>query len=165
VNWFERYGIPGLYFVGLLAGWLYAFYPQIICSNTLPGLIAALIAISLPIGYILSIIGQTLYLKLKWLGVHGAATDRVNKETGRLNCDDSTRDEAVIEARTLLLTTRGPFLDPIKTHKYMRDWIARRMDVIAINQSLIVATVFSWFITIVIWISQGGLTVILPLSS
>ncbi|MBI2287845.1 MAG: hypothetical protein HYU83_02500 [Chloroflexi bacterium] len=68
MNWFERYGIPGLYFVALMAGWIYAFFPQAVPFihlkhfDWMTGLIAALVAISLPIGYIISIISQAVYL-------------------------------------------------------------------------------------------------------
>jgi len=153
LNWFERYGIPGLYFVGLMAGWVYAFCPQIIRwenLDTLLGLIAALIAISLPIGYIVSIIGQSVYLR--WLGVHGAAMDQLVREPEGSNRDEPTRDEAIIEARTLLLTAHGLFLDPTNTHRYIRDWIARRMDVIAINQSLFLATLLAGIIAIIAFV-------------
>jgi multisubunit Na+/H+ antiporter MnhF subunit len=162
VNWFERYGIPGLYFVGIITGWVYAFCPQIICwedLDTLFGLIAALIAISLPIGYVISIWGQFVYLNWRrclygcgrclrgWLGFHGAAIDRV----GIPSPDFPIYDEADIEARTLLLSSSwGPF--NVDTHEYMRNWIARRMDVIAINQSLFWATIFAGVIAIIAFV-------------
>ncbi len=170
MNWFERYGIPGLYFVGLVAGWVYAFCPQIIHWENLDallGLVAALIAVSLPIGYIISIIGQSVYLisrRCLWgwlrlrggLGVHGAAMDKLVRESEEFNRDEPTKDEAIIEARTLLLTASGLFLDPISTHRYIRDWIARRMDVVAINQSLLLATFFAGIIAFVIYRLQPG---------
>ena len=46
MNWFERYGIPGIYFVGLMAGWVYALCPEtmrgITQSNNLNALVVAL---------------------------------------------------------------------------------------------------------------------------
>ena len=160
MNWFERYGIPGLYFVGLIAGWVYAFCPQTIHPdnlNSLLGLIAASIAISLPIGYIISIIGQSVYLNWRrclwrwrrlrgWLGFHGAAMDGLVGASTGSNRYEPTQDERIIEARTLLLTARGNGPLSVDTHRYIRDWIARRMDVVAINQSLVLATFFAGII-------------------
>jgi len=176
MNWFERYGFPGLYFVGLTAGWVYAFCPQIIHwenLDSLLGLTAALIAISPPIGYVISITGQSVYLNWRrclwkyqrvrgWLGVHGAAMDRLVRESGGSDSDiierlrdESTRDEATNEARTLLLTaSRGPL--SVNTHRYMRDWIARRMDVMAISLPLLLATLFAGIIALVICMLQPG---------
>lgn len=152
MNWFERYGITGLYFVGLLAGWAYTSYPQ---TNILqPAWIAALIAMSLPIGYMISIFSQVMYLNWRrccfriprlrqWLGFHGAAMDRLGLQ--------EIRDEAIIEARTLLLTASSNGALSVETQRYMRDWISRRMDVVAINQSIIWATFLAVIIAFIFW--------------
>ena len=66
------------------------------------------------------------------------------------------RDEAVIEARTLLLsaTIRGPL--NIEAHSYIRNWIARRMDVVALSLSLVMATLFLGMIALVISVIRPG---------
>lgn len=155
MNWFERYGIPGAYFIGLMAGWVYAFYPNLLNHHTWPDSqwLLGLAAITLlPIGYVISVFSQVVYLNwrrcfARWsslrglLGFHGTATDRFRVPDSKLSQDE--KDEAIIEARTLLLTAsrNGPLT--VVTHRYIRDWIARRMDVVAINQSVIWATVFA----------------------
>lgn len=163
MNWFERYGIPGSYFIASMAGWVYALYPSIWNPHTsrdLQSLVALAAVIFLPIGYVISILSQTVYLNWRrcfagcpplrgWLGFHGAALDTISISGAPL-------DEAVIEARTLLLTAsrKGPLT--IDTHLYMRNWIARRMDVVAINHSIIWATVFAGIIALVAHILQPG---------
>lgn len=154
MNWFERYGIPGAYFIGLMAGVLYAFYPNLfkeLGNGSDYKWLLALAAITfLPIGYIISILGQAVYLNWRrwfwkcrwlrgWLGFHGAAMDSLKKDESK----DESKHEAIVEARTLLLTASRKGYLSVHTHRYIRDWIARRMDVVAINQSVIWATVLA----------------------
>lgn len=155
MNWFGRYGIPGAYFVGLMVIWIYAIRPDLFKNAACPSpeLLAASAAVTfLPLGYIISIFGQFVYLNWRrcfigfrrlggWLGFHGAAMDRLGFQL--------IQDEAIIEARTLLLTASrdGPL--SVDTHRYIRNWIARRMDVVAINLSVIVATVLAGIIALI----------------
>jgi hypothetical protein len=77
--------------------------------------------------------------------------DRLGVPDSKLSQDE--KDEAIIEARTLLLTAsrNGPLT--VVTHSYMRNWIARRMDVVAIDESLLLATLCAPFIAWVIgWV-------------
>ena len=138
MNWFERYGIPGAYFVGLMAAWVYALYPDIlrhqVCHNS-PWLIGLAAIAFLPIGYIISILGQLLYLNCRCLGVHRAAARRAKVFKG-LDYEPS------LEAKSLLLSALRTEI-PVNTHLYMRDWISRRADVMSINGSLIIATVLA----------------------
>ncbi|MBI4186703.1 MAG: hypothetical protein HY530_04250 [Chloroflexi bacterium] len=168
MNWFERYGIPGFYFVGLMAGWTYAFSPH--TNNILdnPGLIAAFIAVSLPIGYIISIVSQAVYLSWRrclwncrhlrgWLGYHGAAMDMAGITSigfpGAMPPDN--RDERLNEANTLLLTALSKRTS-VRTQEYVRNWIARRQDVCAMNQSVILATLLAPILAFVICKLQPG---------
>ncbi len=61
--------------------------------------------------------------------------------------DQPTQYEAIIEARTLLITAVTERI-PVSTHQYIRNWIARRADVMAINQSIFWATVFAGIIAL-----------------
>jgi len=115
----------------------------------------ALAAITfLPIGYIISVFSQTVYLNWRrylgrirgWLGFHGAAMDRIINAMHNIQ---GSEDEAVNEARTLLLTSMKNGVLDIETSRYMRDWISRRMDVVAINQSICCATLLAGIITLI----------------
>lgn len=155
-----------------MAGWIYAFFPQAVPFihlkhfDWMTGLIAALVAISLPIGYIISIISQAVYLDWRrcfqrwhrvrgWLGFHGAAMDRIPS----LRCPQPQFDEELNEANALLLTSRKGDID---SHRYMRDWISRRMDVVAINLSVIYATVLALYIALLLWLLPGKSPLPLP---
>ena len=162
MNWFQRYGIPGAYFVGLMAGWVYAFNPDLWKNQAFSDhqWLLALAAIAfLPIGYVISIFGQVVYLNWRrcfaryrwlrgWLGFHGAAMDTAGVKFLGFRDDQPTQYEAIIEARTLLLTALTKRI-PVRTHQYIRDWIARRMDVVAMNQSIFSATLFAMIIAVV----------------
>jgi len=162
VNWFERYGIPGAYFIGLMVGWGYAFCPNLFTKsdNGWEWLFAIAAIVFLPVGYIISIFGQAVYLKWRCcfarcpklrvlLGFHGAAMDR-------LSIVPPIPDEAIIEARTLLLSVSRRDLLDVNTHEYMRNWIARRMDVVAIDQSIFWASVLAGFIASLLCLLRPG---------
>ena len=151
-----------------MIGWVYAFHPDLFkphlfkkeALHDLQWLLGVAGITFLPIGYIISIIEQSVYLNWRrrlwgcprirrWLGFHGAALDNAvptNQE----------RDEPIIEARTLLLTAsrNGPL--SVDTHLYIRNWIARRADVCAINLSLIVATFLAGIVALVLYLKLLG---------
>ncbi len=170
MNWFERYGIPGAYFIGLMTAWVFAFHPNLIkqLASPDPQWLGLAVITFLPIGYIISIASQVIYLNWRrcfpgsllqgWLGFHSAAMDRLNildstltqNERDKVINERNERDEVIIEARTLLLSAskHGPL--NVEAHKYTRNWIARRMDVVAIDQSLIIATFVAPFFAVII---------------
>ena len=117
----------------------------------------------MPIGYVISIVGTSIYLK--WLGVHRAAMEMVRVSPIRFLDGKLTRDEAIVEANSTLLAALRNGIPGISLegHCYIRDWIRRRMDVVAINFSLIVATLLAGIIALVIWVWQHPNGVIIPL--
>jgi hypothetical protein len=74
MNWFQRYGIPGAYFWALMILWIGTFYHdniniEILKSDT-GKTIAGIIAGSfIPIGYLISVIVQFLYLTIPGIGI------------------------------------------------------------------------------------------------
>ena len=141
MNWFERYGIPGAFFWGLVIGWIWAISPCLLIGNENSlrniGVIAGVTFI--PVGYILSVFQQCLYLWHPRIGMHRSALRKANKEKELT----SAVDEPSIEAYTLILTIKTNKLennDSLKRYEWLRGWIAKRMDVIAIDFSLIIAT-------------------------
>lgn len=180
MNWFQRYGIPGAYFVALSAAWVFALSPQaraiLAVDNNHTGALAGLaVLIFLPIGYVISIFGQVVYLswrccfpRWRWLrrlrgclgGVHGRAADKAKvKFLGFCSdkpcnkpLDKLTEDEAIIEARTHLMTFSAALREKnsVSTHQFMRDWISRRMDVVAIDFSVILATLIAPVVALVL---------------
>jgi hypothetical protein len=189
MNWFERYGIPGTYFVVLSAAWVYSTYTCLLeqsQSFELGGLIS--VGTFLPIGYLLSILTQAIYLNwrrcihrlsnircIKWffekscfrwlltklivsrnirnyLGFHTLALANIRKD---LNESKYANDESLLESLALLRSTINPPLD-VENQVYVRNWISRRMDVIAINQSICLATILSAIIGTILFFQKSG---------
>ncbi|MBI4267762.1 MAG: hypothetical protein HY662_03150 [Chloroflexi bacterium] len=159
MNWFERYGIPGAYFVALMVGWSFVFYQEDLRHmQSLATVLTALIAVSfLPIGYVLSVTSQWAYLR--WFGLHRQALRQALGGDNFIRFRNESeanapRDEATVEARTLLLTVLGSIsagnVISMESHQYIRNWIARRMDVQAINQSLILANVLGFILALIV---------------
>jgi hypothetical protein len=161
MNWFERYGIPGLYFVLLVTILCCIIFGFPYCKDqrdiAIKAFVAALPA-SVPIGYILVIFSQLLYYKVfSWWQVH--------REAWRLaNVDDEEEredEEWWVEARaTVLARWRTSNEDKIKKGKWLQEWFAKRFDVLAINSALILATIFGWALVLLSrWFFQKPLIV------
>ncbi len=184
MNWFQRYGITGTYFLILALVWMELVYqlPTPVRGN--PQILgAAFAAAFLPAGYLITVFAQWLYLALGnsntdslsgftpsftqvrglraraiWLiqrlhptasvgGVMRQATTRARLSfVNALNDEDSVSSEHILEANSVirLLTPQSV----AQTEHFLRDWIARRTDVMAINSSIIAAT---WLAPIVVW--------------
>jgi len=138
MNWFQRYGIPGAYFLGLIIAWIWAIYPCLLTDTFLPHIGVVVVIFFLPVGYIISVFQQWLYLKIPQLGIHGKAKKEANFQFR----PDDIDDEPSIEAYSLLLAVWDKKMK-LEQHKWIQDWIRRRMDVIAINFSFIIATVLA----------------------
>lgn len=84
MNWFQRYGIPGSCFWGLSTLWFAAFYhlefENIINSDEvfeIAKIIGGIMVASfLPIGYLISIFQQAIYLIIPFIGPHTTAIRR-----------------------------------------------------------------------------------------
>lgn len=186
MNWFQRYGIPGAYFIGLSMAWAHAFYSCMFqrIFNKVDGteliLLAAIIFI--PIGYVISVFQQWIYLKCKCLGMHRAGINLPRKEAMKKaekkakmyiklarkkkykeknktlrdkakNIVNKTNErfpecrynDATNEVDVLLLSVNRVMRKKIEIEvlKFAQLWVNKRTDVVAINFSLIIATVLS----------------------
>ena len=142
MGWFQRYGIPGAYFCGLSIIWLAAFYPcqfgeLIKCELSFKIAAGVLAGSFLPIGYLLSVIGQIFYHIIPGLGIDTRARRRAHV---RLQSLFSRWLEYRQEAITVhqIMTTTAFSLDQIK---WLLELMSKRMDMIVINSSLILATI------------------------
>jgi hypothetical protein len=151
MNWFERYGIPGLYFVLLVA----AFYHIIFGPPCDKGITVAAFGIALsasvPIGYILVIFSQMLLYcdRIPWWRVHSEAWKEVWKEAKN---DANKGTEWWVEAEaTILGRWGGSDKDTIEKGKWLQEWFTKRFDVLAINSALILATVLGWSLVVLGW--------------
>jgi len=135
VNWFQRYGIPGAVFWGLLILWIIAFYKDESVIDNINGdsakLIAAIVAGSfLPIGFLVSVIGQLAYLVIPCIGVD----TRARKRAG-LSIEPRSNLEYKHEVESVLLIMKEASSN-LGKHKFVQEWMRKRMDVAAIAGSL-----------------------------
>lgn len=162
MNWFERYGIPGLYFVLLVTILCCVIFGLPYCKNQRDIAIKAFVATlpaSVPIGYILVIFSQMLVYcdKIPWWRVHSEAW----KKAGEKTKNDADK-EWWVEAEA---TIRGRWKctdkdNKIEKGKWLQEWFTKRFDVLAINSALILATIFGWGLVVLgRWFFQKPLTV------
>lgn len=153
MNWFQRYGVPGVYFLGLLVLWTVAFYHRPISSlnigdRTVQAVLGVVAISFLPVGYLISILQQIIYLRSQRLGITTRAIRRAN-----VFRDDSIRrnHQYWLEAEACLVEVgqwrRGENngAQPrqnfnVEMSKFFQDWSRSRNNVMAINGSLILAT-------------------------
>lgn len=142
MNWFERYGIAGGYFLFIFIGWLFVISDIRIGAELSKAILAA--ASILPFGYLISILSQFLY----YCGFGGR---QIHVEIGemirrnptfqsiiKLDAQlDEAKNESIITFFDRMLLFQG---DRFKNFKYLAEFITRRFDVVSINNSIILAT-------------------------
>jgi len=162
MNWFERYGIPGLYFVLLVTILCCVIFGLPYCKNQRDIAIKVFVATlpaSVPIGYILVIFSQMLVYcdKIPWWRVHSEAWKKAGEKT-----KNGADKEWWVEAEA---TIRGRWKctdkdNKIERGKWLQEWFTKRFDVLAINSALILATIFGWGLVVLgWWFFQKPLTV------
>jgi hypothetical protein len=153
--WFQRYGFPGAFFWGFLLLWLTGIYYCEFCSflaGDLAKIVGAIAAASfLPIGYLISVLQQSIYIwcKKPQFGITGPAI----KESG-VFCDTTER-EYLLEAEACLVVMskkvkvqkgqkqNEPEVD-VDKQRFFQDWIRSRNNVMAINGSVIIAGILAF---------------------
>ncbi len=159
MNWFQRYTIPGVYFIALTTSWFHALY----CYKTfnelsdLNTLITIAIVIVFPIGYIISVLQQFLYYRCAVLAIHMKVNKEANTTFSKLRdffslpSPENELEAEHISAFFLVKYTQNHE----KEVDIRQDLIRKRMDVIAINLSIIVATLLALFTAFILGIFSG----------
>jgi|GEM_PF-2985456 len=155
MNWFERYGIVGMYFFMALFVWYTCLFAAFKVEETvllIEGIpikyIGALFGFMfLPIGYIIMVLSQWLYYK----GIYGNRIHRkvFDQLSNKLRIKEITGipgkpSEADAEmALTYIDRIKMKYKD-IKKVESLAVWIRKRFDVIAINNGVLLATLLSF---------------------
>ncbi len=137
MNWFERYGIVGFYYVILSICWLRIFsgnWDWVIVQNSTT-IIAILAGISLPAGYLINILSQNIYYILpEELKVHKTACKDIPSLP---NYYDEKCIESYLAIKQRLLSSNN---NNIENLKWLQGYVRKRWDVLAISSSMILAT-------------------------
>lgn len=159
MNWFERYAIPGIYFVSLLAALYWIFFGFQFNGSTNFAVFGAILSVSLPADYILSIISQRIhYWTPQSWQLHRDAWLRARNNQSELN----TMSEEIIEAEVSVLGRWKIECEKTDKGRWLQEWFGKRMDVLAINLTFIVATIVVWILGILVFLLQILISHITP---
>ena len=147
MNWFERYSIPGLFFVTLLSILLWILFEFNFSLS--PVIIGVLITISLPVGYIIVILSQVLYYFISPWKIHKKIWNEYLRDEkdeikfGKIrkiwNKFREDKSELIAEAEVTLCFRLDS--NKMKNYKWLSEWPPKRMDVMAINSSFIISII------------------------
>lgn len=141
MNWFERYGIVGAYFLTVLSVFLKInqYFAQVDFGKDGAVIIAFFSFSALPAGYILSIFSQLLY----YCGFGGTQIhketvkylpEKLKNELNLLDSDNEQKLEAKITAKIRLSAEHQQL-------QYLGVFATKRWDVLAVNSAIRLATV------------------------
>lgn len=157
MNWFERYGIVGMFFVSMAAIWLFCLFPdaralfnenhKILLDN-----IVWLCGLSfLPFGYIIMAISQLWYYKIRsksrihceyWKDLPEENKNKILEAEKDGKLVKFIENEEQLEA---VLTYYDRYRkENIENNKFLSIFASKRYDVIAINRGMMWAIIFSF---------------------
>ena len=147
MDWFKRYGIPGAYFIALSGLWSFALHPclvkELIDEKNVNLLIAGVGLFFVPIGYLICIFEQFIYLRWRWprIGIIGRAMLSSGKFT---KIDFKKEKEFFLEAESCIWAIKDSNSNvgiDLERQKFIQAWLRGRNDILTINGSLIVETI------------------------
>jgi len=145
MNWFQRYGIPGVYFWGILIIWSGAFwhcnFDTMIEGDTLKTIGGVVVISFVPVGYLVTTVGQIIYLIFPCIGVDTRARAR-RRANVSLRRDSILEYEQEVQSLVPVMEAKA---DDLEKHRFIQEWMRKRMDVAAISGSLLVATVVAFY--------------------
>lgn len=150
MNWFERYGIPGFYFMGHTLAWIYVLYPCLKNEIELELFIPFITVIFLPIGYIITVLQHAIYLKIPSLGI----LSTINKKEKQTIFGNFTK-ESELEGIWEHFSTNICGKDAFKQLENRQAWSRKRMDVMAISFSIVLATILEIIPVVALLIFNG----------
>lgn len=147
MNWFERYGVVGGYFLLLLIMWGYAIsdIKNLFGPNNQFSFAVSLLGLgsSLPFGYLISIFSQALYYhNLSGRQIHNEISEIIrnnNKFQKKINL----KDDFLEDKNETIITYWDRAGLKGKSFKSLDNFATKRFAVISINKSLILATLLA----------------------
>ena len=157
MNWFERYGIVGTFFIAMIGAWLFFLFPEVckaLLNSNKTNYIVSFAGLSfLPFGYIIMVFSQRYYYLVNqkkrihcryWQDLPKNQRERIlNFELGdNLEAFDAS-SEAQVEA--ILAYYDRMYIQDTDRNKFASTFATKRYDMIAINNGLTWAIFFSFF--------------------
>lgn len=175
MNWFERYGVAGTYFIVMTVLWLKGIY-NIHLDTTIIG--AGVLA-TLPAGYTLSILSQVFYYspcakcgvakRIFGNQIHKKILRDLDPELKEeLHLSDCS-DESICETKMTTFFRFRVFVgEKLNAQRYLADFATRRWDVLAINRSIMISIMLSLvfsFSTLIFYFKKAdwSLVILIPL--
>ena len=161
MNWFQRYGIPGAAFYGFVILWVGAFHKcaidQVFCDTEIAKVIAAIAAGTfLPIGYLLSVVGQLIYHLLPGIGIdtraRAAKASKIPKSFYNSTLEWQQEMASMQETLFCLMDgkkegEKGMGAEDIRL---VSEWMSKRMGMLVINGVLILAVIAAMFLSLLL---------------
>lgn len=170
MNWFERYGIVGTFFIVMTIIWLLCLFPEnqeLLKNGELLKNIGWFCTISfLPFGYIIMIFSQTYYYLINsrnrihcryWRDLPESRRNDIltNEKNHNVNFDQD--NEAQVEA--ILTYYDRMRIRRIDANKFISQFATKRYDVLSINCGLIWAVILSFIVAFCIEVIILHLTI------
>lgn len=161
MNWFERYGVVGFYFVLLMSIFFYMTFKNYHLLNYKEIIIALITLATLPSGYIISIISQLYFYKLllfTWdrKNIHMSSFEEIGKNNicyvnilKNLGYLGKVENEWQSEVASNIIGLINLDENEVDKGEWLSRVINKRMDVIAINGSIICATIIAWLLFVI----------------
>jgi hypothetical protein len=155
MNWFERYGIVGMFFIAMTAMWFFCFFPDshTLFYNTNTPLVKYIVWICglsfLPIGYLIMICSQLFYYRKGnkehihckyWKDLPEKIKTKIQTEEKEKELEfteKEQKDEVKIEA--VLTYYDRKYIKPLDINQFLSTFATKRYDVISINNGFILA--------------------------
>ncbi len=138
MDWFKRYGIPGVIFYIQSFLWGKFVYSCMIDTKDLTIIFPIAFLTFIPIGYVLSNIQQLVYLNRRESKKYRIALEKAGF---KIHKDAKMKDREPEILRFCMIEKNIDF----EKFKYTQEWIRRRVDIIVINRSIFYGTIFSIF--------------------
>ena len=157
MNWFERYGIVGMFFIVMAALWYFCLFPQgwelLNKGNVLfPKYVIGLCALSfLPFGYLIMVFSQLYYYLVNrknrihiryWNDLRNQERDDILNTEKMMGLPEFNQNSE-IQVESILAYYGKTRIDRLENNKFLSKFATKRFDAVAINEGLIWATFFS----------------------
>lgn len=155
MNWFERYGIVGMFFWFMTFLWLVVYFPDLqyyiaIDTKVDAELIVGFCTLTfIPIGYLLNVFSQNRYYSRKEIhckhlqNLNSKLRDKLELIDSESFGDINTDDEVVVESVLTYYDRKSLGEFSVAENKFISEYATKRYAVMATNRSFICAVPFS----------------------